>query len=174
MPVEDKNLTRKHFSRIRTTRSNRMVQCNIVQCQWGWVDPDVNNFEQIFSGGHQISLAGVGSEGVMSGGLGTRGSPILISRSGKGLGGMYSEVQCIMLMVKWGSSPVNRQTDRHECIKWIHLIRVRKYEKLTCNFLNVFMLKKIRILTPLKGTINIMSSSLRPENICQRSVLSFK
>ena len=53
-----------------------MVQCSTVQYQWGWVDPDVNNFEHIFSGGHQISLAGVGSEGLMSGGLRTRGRPV--------------------------------------------------------------------------------------------------
>ena len=97
-----------------------MVQCSTVQYQWGWVDPDVNNFEHIFSGGHQISLAGVGSEGLMSGGLRTRGDPCLISRSREGLGGLYSEVQCIMGNGEMGTQlceQTDRQTDTSVCIK---------------------------------------------------------
>ena len=54
------------------------------------MDPQVNNFVQVSSDGHQMSLAG----GPMSGGARTGGS----SMSGEGLGSgvLYSEVQCIM------------------------------------------------------------------------------
>ena len=64
----------------------------------------MNTFEQVSSDGHQMSLArGQGRGGSMSDVEGTGlGAIYLISRRGPGPGSLYSEVQCIMVMVTWG------------------------------------------------------------------------
>ena len=53
----------------------------------GWVSSKVNKFEQVSSGGHQMSLVGQGS------GLGATEVGPQVSCWG---GGLYNEVQCIM------------------------------------------------------------------------------
>ena len=70
--------------------------------------PQMNNFEQISSDHHQMSLAEGGVPGLMSDVLeGARGLgvPGLTSRVG-----LYSEVQCIMGNGHMASPPVDTQT----------------------------------------------------------------
>ena len=80
--------------------------------------PQVNKFEQVSSDGYQMSLAKGADRRRVSHvccpgrGLGPVGVSCLMSRreEGPGLGGLYSEVQCIKSNGHMGTPPVNRQT----------------------------------------------------------------
>ena len=61
-------------------------------CQYrGGGGPEVNKFEQVSSVGHQMSLAG--GEG---GGFHVQRGPM---SEGRGQGGLYNEVQCMVIWV---------------------------------------------------------------------------
>ena len=68
--------TRKHSSRMRTTRLPTLhVSVTTTRCQYWWgVNservgcPQVNKFEQVFSDYHQLSVAEVGIPGPIGGG----------------------------------------------------------------------------------------------------------
>ena len=72
-------------------------------------EPEMNKFEQVSSLHQQMSLAG-GEEMVVGGG-----------GSVQRLVGLYNEVQCIMVMVTWDQSPLNRMTDTTENITFPQL-----------------------------------------------------
>ena len=68
-------------------------------------EPEVNKFQQVSSLHQQMSLTG-GWEG---------------GGSVQRLLGLYNEVQCIMVMVTWDQSPLNRMTDTTENITFPQL-----------------------------------------------------